>query len=241
MRGMKTCTKCRVEKALGEFHRANRATGACAPRGGFGVESRCKECKSSERNPALKRERQAKAALLAGGLKACGKCKNAKPLSEYHKRASSADQLAFQCKECVRANCAKWRDEHPGAHQEWYASNREHKLAYWKAWRAANPGRAKAAYKAWARANPDKVNALIAKRIAQKLRAQPAWADEFLLTEPYALAKLRERVTGGRWHVDHIVPLQNKIVCGLHVPANLRVIHAFENQSKSNRYWPDMP
>ena len=108
-------------------------------------------------------------------------------------------------------------------------------------WEIRNPGATKAARAAWKRNNPDRVNAVTAKRRATKLEATPAWAIEFFIREAYALAKLREKTCGGEWHVDHIVPLRSKLVCGLHTHHNLQVIPAKSNISKNNRFWPDMP
>jgi hypothetical protein len=79
------------------------------------------------------------------------------------------------------------------------------------------------------------------RRYAAKLKATVLWANAFFIEEAYDLAAKRTVATGIRWHVDHIVPLVNRLVCGLHVEHNLRVVPASVNWSKNNRYWPDMP
>jgi hypothetical protein len=74
-----------------------------------------------------------------------------------------------------------------------------------------------------------------AKRRAQELKAMPAWADREAILRVYREAKRRTEETGALHHVDHIVPLQSPIVCGLHIAINLRVITAEENLKKGNR------
>lgn len=66
------------------------------------------------------------------------------------------------------------------------------------------------------------------------LRSAPEW----MIREAYALAALRTKLTGIKWHVDHIIPLRNSMVCGLHCEKNLQVIPARDNISKGNRFSP---
>jgi len=86
--------------------------------------------------------------------------------------------------------------------------------------------------------NKDKVNKLCANRRARKLRSAPNWGelDNFIIEEAYSLAKQRSELTNIKWHCDHIIPLNNKKVCGLHVGINLQVIPAIDNLRKSNTF-----
>ena len=44
---------------------------------------------------------------------------------------------------------------------------------------------------------------------------------------------------GGDYVVDHIIPIQNELVCGLHVPWNLAVLSRIKNSIKGNDFDPD--
>lgn len=75
-------------------------------------------------------------------------------------------------------------------------------------------------------------------RYTKKQAAQPAWLDKdqkSLISAIYWLAKDLEVITGERYHVDHIIPLKGKTVCGLHVPWNLQVLPSDINLAKNNR------
>jgi hypothetical protein len=67
------------------------------------------------------------------------------------------------------------------------------------------------------------------KHMVAKRNQMPSWADEQKIKDIYA-----NRPSG--YHVDHILPLQGKLVCGLHVENNLQYLTSKENFSKHNKY-----
>lgn len=68
-----------------------------------------------------------------------------------------------------------------------------------------------------------------AKRRASKLQRTPKWCNEEKIKEIYK--KCPENM-----QVDHIIPLQGKLVSGLHVPENLQYLSPEENMIKGNRF-----
>jgi hypothetical protein len=74
------------------------------------------------------------------------------------------------------------------------------------------------------------VAAKTAFRRSSKMQRTPVWSDLAKIRQIYAQARKVGMV------VDHIIPLQGKLVSGLHVPENLQIIPAIENMKKGNRF-----
>lgn len=125
------------------------------------------------------------------------------------------------------------------------AKNRDKILAYGRAYRDKNRDAMRAMWRDYHGRNLAKHRTNVAARNAMKLQSIPKWTDaafeRFAFEEASDLAERREVAAKFAWHVDHIVPLRSKTVCGLHRSANWQVIPATINQVKGNRVWPDMP
>lgn len=194
----------------------------------------------------------------------CKACMAAWRLSKLDELRASARQRQQANKERENARAARWRQQNKDYAKKymatWLAENRDRKSLADKNYRLANidsiTQKKKARYalmrdvyqermKAYAKKNREKFRPFCAansrKRYANKLKATPGWANDTLMLGFYLEAERLKKETGQIWEVDHIVPLQSKIVCGLHCEANLRVVSLEENRSKGNRWWPDMP
>jgi hypothetical protein len=105
-----------------------------------------------------------------------------------------------------------------------YERTKEHHLTQKRVYRQANKG---------------KINALVAARKQHIKQRTPSWVGKeemWLIKEIYDLASLRTKMTGCQWHVDHIFPLQGRLVSGLHIPENMQVIPAIINIAKKNKF-----
>lgn len=77
-----------------------------------------------------------------------------------------------------------------------------------------------------------------ANRRAAKNKATPDWLtteDRKNILAVYEMSRRLSECVGVEHHVDHIIPLQGKTVCGLHVPWNLAAIPATINRRKLNK------
>lgn len=77
-----------------------------------------------------------------------------------------------------------------------------------------------------------------ATRENRKRGATPKWLNKNQLEAikaTYETAKILTHEFGIRMEVDHIIPLNGKDVCGLHVPWNLQVMVGDANRRKGNR------
>jgi hypothetical protein len=190
--------------------------------------------------------------------KVCTGCEAEKDVGEYNKQKGGKHGVMAECKCCRSRRFAQYYTANKEAEAErskaYCRANREAVAEQKKAYKKANKeavAEQKKAYRknnkealakqtaAYRKANPHLVNALNAKRRATKLKATPAWSNKEHIESLYLIASIN-REAGYDLHVDHIVPLQSDLVCGLHCEANLQLLPAINNSSKGNRHWPNM-
>lgn len=144
------------------------------------------------------------------------------------------------CKVCVVTISSKVRAKSKDVTKErnarYYADNAETLAVVNRTWRKKNPERLKSIRDAHYKANRPAYTAASAKRKAAILMACPPWADHKAIAMVYAEAARISTESGIPHDVDHIVPLQGKNVCGLHVHWNLSPLPASANRAKQNRF-----
>jgi len=185
--------------------------------------------------------------------KTCTKCGEVKMLTEFVKAKNGKGGLAARCKSCDAIKRAKWYADNPTYNAEYFEKNKDVQADYRKNYWATrspevrerrqvyldkNKDEAVIRVARWRGDNPAKARALSSNRRANKLKATATWADKIKILQMYCDAELLSNSTECAYHVDHIIPLKNPLVCGLHVENNLQVITAAENMSKHNKFIP---
>lgn len=260
--GTKVCYKCKVEKSLDGFHNSKRHADGKRPC--------CKACKKHQ-DEFPKRTREQYSQEIAENIKnqskICGCCGILKSFDDYGYSKYTVYKKQHKCRECVTDYCKEYTEENKAHIKErmrlheqknkerlnlYRESRKEHKrnidIEYRKinadkisTRRETNKEKYKITRQEYKKRNKSKILADNAKRVAQKLQAIPKWANLLTIRAIYDKCSKLSSETGIKHHVDHLVPLRNKLVCGLHCEDNLRVVVATENLRKSNVFWPDMP
>ena len=147
--------------------------------------------------------------------KICTKCKQEKESILFKKDKERIDGLSSWCKLCnSKATCLKVDRIRANKNNRNYKKTKKGKIA-------------NSNYK---KRYPYKIFANTRKRQINKLKAIPLWADLNGINDIYQEARYQGL------HVDHIIPLQGRNVCGLHWEWNLQLLTPFENCSKGNRH-----
>lgn len=189
----------------------------------------CKQCGETDLSKFYTRSDNGKPRGL------CKICLNFNSLTRYSNK-----------KEEISIKEKKYREDNKDRIKQrkaiYYLDNKEYILNRCSIYRTNNKEKYLEYSRKWRKSDIDRYRKLSLKqtslRRARKLQAtfneMSEW-HQFLLDEIYDLSYLRSKITGIIWHVDHIIPLKSKLVCGLHHPNNLQVIPATENLRKGNR------
>ena len=79
-------------------------------------------------------------------------------------------------------------------------------------------------------------SAYIVERRKKRDKSIPPWANKSAIRELYIKARQLTLETGIKHEVDHIIPSNHNMVCGLHVENNLQILTESENIRKSNSF-----
>lgn len=163
-------------------------------------------------------------------MKWCSSCNKLKALSNFHTNNNKPDKLSSYCKYCVsdtNTNYYKNNIEKVSKYNKEYAVKNFAKL---KLYRISKEHDLYINNKTWVDKNREIKYAHNTKRRASKLKATPKWYEKELIIELY-------NQSSKETHIDHIIPLVNDLICGLHCIDNLQAISAKENLEKSNKLY----
>ena len=160
-------------------------------------------------------------------MKTCLCCFLEKPLTEYTTHRATKDKKYPYCK-----TCKSLKDK------ALYEKNKDKKKSQRKQNYIETQDYTRNKQSQYYQQNKELFIRLSADRRANKVKATPLWADSKEIQYYYNIAAYFTELSGGfvKYHVDHIVPLKGKNVCGLHVQNNLQVLKAVDNLRKSNKH-----
>lgn len=143
----------------------------------------------------------------------------------------------LQKTEVYKAKAAKWDAANKDRKRELMARDdvKEKARLRIRAWVKKNPERNKENTLKFRAENRALVRSYQARRRARVRQAVPPWITDEQVVAVQAIYAESERLsvaTGIEHEVDHILPLAGKVIFGLHVPWNLRVLTRDDNNRR---------
>ncbi len=209
----KTCSKCQKEKPLSEFYFHKK-------RGHY--DSRCKACAKAQ----VSARAEKKFAEIAE-YQRLYRANNREMLAEQKRTWYSGNRESEQAKR--KQNYLENAEAYKRRNLSRYVAKKEEILEKQREYNLRNIVSVRSYQREFQR-----------MRKASVKQAIPPWYDSAKAREIYAEAARLSQETGMPYHVDHIVPLLGKNVCGLHWHGNLQVLPATDNISKGNRLAKDI-
>lgn len=217
----KVCAACGEEKLISLF-----------PLQSGRPRSKCKPCESEWQRQYRNENRER---LLAQKREYYLANREAHAEASAIRRVEKAEEIAAKKREYYQ----RTREATIARSHARYASKRDEILERQQAYYEGNKERIKARVRAYTAAHPEVLAKMHAARGDAERRAVAQWDAEltdFVAAEAASLCRLRSKLVGGVWHIDHQIPLQRKTVSGLHVWNNLAVVPARFNQQKKNKF-----
>jgi hypothetical protein len=152
-------------------------------------------------------------------MKTCSICEKSLPADSFYSKKNSRDGLHPYCKPCARA---KSNARHHAKREEILPKMREYYAKNADKWENCGHGLPYQRRKAQARHR-------------NKNRIMP-WNDPAAEDFAFYAASVVEGVYGGKVHVDHVIPLNGKLVSGLHVHSNLQLLNQSANLRKAAKW-----
>ena len=154
-------------------------------------------------------------------MKTCLDCKQTLQLSAFTNNKSAKDGLCVYCRTCMAIRNKAYRNKDQDAWQK-------KQKAYQQKYRAENVER----LVEYRKKRYPQIKARVQHH--QVLRKRKLKERSFP-HEKNMLIEFYRKCPEGH-HVDHIVPISNPLVCGLHVIANLQYLPATDNLKKTNKF-----
>lgn len=130
-----------------------------------------------------------------------------------------------KCSECIRINSRNWRKSNKNKHN-----------SYQRKYRVMDLSKIKKMLE-------DKEEVYFTTAYRKKKRiidATPRWADHAGIRRMFEECIRLSDQMGLDFEVDHVIPIRNRKVCGLHIPENLQVVSHSLNTIKANKFNADV-